>query len=127
MGDSRSWTPQLPYLGKHKLPVPDLVKPSKSKLRKTSKDHTDLHCLTTSEVFQPMPLIPADPPSMRFDEFPSCLPEAGILEFDSNCFLDMGCEVTFLDTPGVVPFHFGPDLTSGLDDFSILPEFTDIG
>ncbi|KAL0404989.1 UNVERIFIED_CONTAM: protein PHOTOPERIOD-INDEPENDENT EARLY FLOWERING 1 [Sesamum radiatum] len=127
MGDSRSWTPQLPYLGKHKLPVPDLVKPSKSKLRKTSKDHTDLHCLTTSEVFQPMPLIPADPPSMRFDEFPSCLPEAGILEFDSNCFLDMGSEVTFLDTPGVVPFHFGPDLTSGLDDFSILPEFTDIG
>ncbi|KAK4404937.1 protein PHOTOPERIOD-INDEPENDENT EARLY FLOWERING 1 [Sesamum angolense] len=127
MGDSRSWTPQLPYLGKHKLPVPDLVKPSKSKLRKTSKDHTDLHCLTTNEVFQPMPLIPADPPSMRFDEFPSCLPEAGILEFDSNCFLDMGCEVTFLDAPGVVPFHFGPDLTSGLDDFSILPEFTDIG
>ncbi|KAL0359443.1 UNVERIFIED_CONTAM: protein PHOTOPERIOD-INDEPENDENT EARLY FLOWERING 1 [Sesamum angustifolium] len=127
MGDSRSWTPQLPYLGKHKLPVADLVKPSKSKFRKTSKDHTDLHCLTNSEVFQPMPLIPADPPSMRFDEFPSCLPEAGILEFDSNCFLDMGCEVTFLDTPGVVPFHFGPDLTSGLDDFSILPEFTDIG
>ncbi|XP_011075153.1 protein PHOTOPERIOD-INDEPENDENT EARLY FLOWERING 1 isoform X1 [Sesamum indicum] len=127
MGDSRSWTPQLPYLGKHKLPVPDSVKPSKSKLRKTSKDHTDLHCLTTSEVFQPMPLIPADPPSMRFDEFSACLPEAGILEFDSNCFLDMGSEVTFLDTPRVVPFHFGPDLTSGLDDFSILPEFTDIG
>ncbi|KAL0452991.1 UNVERIFIED_CONTAM: protein PHOTOPERIOD-INDEPENDENT EARLY FLOWERING 1 [Sesamum latifolium] len=127
MGDSRSWTPQLPYLGKHKLPVPDLVKPSKSKLRKTSKDHTDLHCLTTSEVFQPMPLIPPDPPGIKFDEFPSCLPEAGILEFDSNCFLDMGSEVTFLDAPGVVPFHFGPDLTSGLDDFSILPEFTDIG
>lgn len=126
MGDSRSWTPQLPYLGKHKLPVPDLVKPSKSKLRRTSKDHTDLHCLTTSEVFQPMSLMPTDP-SMRFDEFSSCFPEAGILEFDSNSLLTMGNEVTSLDTKGVVPFHFGPDLTSGLDDLSILPEFTDVG
>ncbi|KAI3472143.1 hypothetical protein Pfo_029631 [Paulownia fortunei] len=128
LGDTRSWTPQLQHLGKHKLPVSDLVKPSKSKLRRTSKDHTDLHCLTASEVFQHMPVMPTDP-NMRFDELSSCFSEAGMLEFefDSNCLLGMDGEVASLGTLGMVPFDFGPDLTSGLDDLSILPEFTDIG
>lgn len=124
MGDNRSSTPQLPYLGKHKVPVSESVKPSKSKLRRTSKDHTDSHYLTATEVFQHLPVMPIDP-SLRFDEL-SSFSEAGIHGFDSTWLLDMD-EVAPLGTSGVVPFHFGPDLTSGLDDLSTLPEFTDIG
>ncbi|KAG8371865.1 hypothetical protein BUALT_Bualt12G0007400 [Buddleja alternifolia] len=112
----QSWTPQLQSLGKHKLPLSDSLKPSKSKLRKTSKVNTDLH----SEVFQPMPVVPPNP-VMRFDELLSFFPEAENIEFDSNSLPDVDGEVASLDTLENVPFDFGQD------DWSILPDFTDIG
>ncbi|KAK6124620.1 hypothetical protein DH2020_041634 [Rehmannia glutinosa] len=122
--DTRCWNPQLQNLGKHKLPISDLGKLSKSKSKKTNKGHTDSQCLTASEIFQHTAVMPTDP-TMGFDELSSCFSGAGILE--SNWLLDVDGEVDCLGTLGFAPFDFGADLTSDLDDLSILPEFTDIG
>ncbi|KAH6818225.1 SNF2 domain-containing protein / helicase domain-containing protein [Perilla frutescens var. frutescens] len=125
MSGNRSWNLQLPYLGKHKLPVSESVKPSKTKLRRTSKDQTDPRNLTSTEVFPNLPLMPTDL-SLRLDDLSSSFSEAGILEFDYNTLLDVD-EGAPLDMSGLVSFNSEPDLTSGLDDFSKFPEFTDIG
>lgn len=124
MGDNRSWNLQLPYLGKHKLPVSESIKPSRSKLKRTSKDQTDPYTLASTEVFQILPLVPTDP-SLRFDDF-SSFPEAEILEPDGTGLVDMD-EGALLDMSSLVSFNFEPDVTSGLDDLSKFPEFTDIG
>lgn len=113
----------MQHLGKPKLPSSDSIKPSRSKLRRTSKDHADQHSPTANEVFRD---IPTDP-SMRLDEFWSCFPDAGMPDFDGDFMFDIDGEVAPLGTLETAPFNFGTDLTSGLDDFSILPEFTDIG
>lgn len=125
MSGNRSWNLQLPYLGKHKLPVSETVKPSKSKLRRTSKDQTDPHNLTSTEVFPNLPLMPTEP-SLRLDDLSSSFSEAGILEFDYTGLLDTD-EGASLDMSGLVSFDSEPDITSGLDDLSNFPEFTDIG
>ncbi|KAH6817090.1 SNF2 domain-containing protein / helicase domain-containing protein [Perilla frutescens var. frutescens] len=125
MSGNRSWNLQLPYLGKHKLPVSESAKPSKTKLRRTSKDQTDPRNLTSTEVFPNLPLIPTDL-SLRLDDLSSSFSEAGILEFDYNTLLDID-EGAPMDMSGLVSFNSEPDLTSGLDDFSQFPEFTDIG
>lgn len=125
MGDNRSWNLQLPYLGKHKLPVSESIRPSRSKLKRTSKDQTDPYTPTSTEVFQNLPLVPTDP-SLRFDDFSSSFAEAEILEPDSTGLLDMD-EGALLDMSGLVSFNFEADVTSGLDDLSKFPEFTDIG
>lgn len=119
MGDNKSVNPQLPYIAKHKLPVSESVKPSKSKLRRTQKHHTDPHNLTTTEVFQTLPLMPTDT-NLRFDDVLSSFSEDGIL--GSNTDEDLP-----LDMSGLISFNYEPDITSGLDDLSNFLEFTDVG
>ncbi|EYU39926.1 hypothetical protein MIMGU_mgv1a0000691mg, partial [Erythranthe guttata] len=128
-GESQSFTmggtSQLQHLGKHKLPFAESGKPSKSKQRKTSKDQnsTDQHSVTANEVFRDMPAVQADP-GTRFDEFLTCFSDA---EFVGNFLLDVDGEVASVGNLETAPFDLGTDLTSELDDFSMLPEFTDIG
>ncbi|KAL7138579.1 hypothetical protein ABFS83_10G173600 [Erythranthe nasuta] len=128
-GESQSFTmggtSQLQHLGKHKLPFAESGKPSKSKVRKTSKDQnsTDQHSVTANEVFRDMPAVQADR-GTRFDEFLTCFSDA---EFVGNFLLDVDGEVAPVGNLETALFDLGTDLTSELDDFSMLPEFTDIG
>ncbi|KAL3637272.1 Pharynx and intestine in excess protein 1 [Castilleja foliolosa] len=113
-----------PNMGKQKPPHSDSLKPSKSKSRRPSKEQTEHHSLTAREVFQQTAAIPMAPTS-TFDDFSSCFSEDGMLE--SNWLLNVEDEVDGLATLGMIPFDFGSDVTSGLEDFSVLPEFTDLG
>ncbi|CAI9765682.1 unnamed protein product [Fraxinus pennsylvanica] len=127
-GDARSSAQMKSrYLGKHKHPVSDSTKPPKSKLRKIAVDATDVHQITAGTVLEPMakPLADLD---VTVDGVSSYMPAAETPSFDNNCVFDMDGEVVpTLDSLGMVPFDFGPNLISGLDDWSTLPEFTDIG
>ncbi|CAA3015086.1 PHOTOPERIOD-INDEPENDENT EARLY FLOWERING 1 isoform X1 [Olea europaea subsp. europaea] len=117
-----------PYLGKHKHPVSDSTKPSKSKHRKIAVDATDVQQITAGTVFEPMVKLPAALDVTLDGVSSSYMPGAETLSFDNNCVCDMDGEVVpTLDGLGMVPFDFGPNLISGLDDWSTLPEFTDIG
>lgn len=117
-----------PYLGKHKHPVSDSNKPSKSKHRKIAVDATDVQQITAGTVFEPMVKLPAALDVTLDGVSSSYMPGAETLSFDNNCVCDMDGEVVpTLDGLGMVPFDFGPNLISGLDDWSTLPEFTDIG
>ncbi|XP_028053256.1 protein PHOTOPERIOD-INDEPENDENT EARLY FLOWERING 1 isoform X1 [Camellia sinensis] len=117
-----------PSLGKHKLPICESVKPSKSKARKTNMVSTDQrHSLVADPVVQPMLTVPNDS-STRFD-----LPDPGMGmrmdAFDSSSTFDMD-EVSFLETQDfdLFPHDYVPWLISELDECSpSLPEFTDIG
>lgn len=119
-----------PSLGKHKLPICESVKPSKSKARKTNMVSTDQHhSLVADPVVQPMLTVPNDS-STRFD-----LPDPGMGmgmrmdAFDSSSIFDMD-EVSFLETQDfdLFPHDYVPWLISELDECSpSLPEFTDIG
>lgn len=119
MGDNKSANLQLANLAKQKLPVSESTKPSKSKLRRPQKHHADPHNLTTTEVFQTLPLMPTDP-NLRFNDLSSSFSEDGILGFNPD-------EDSLLDMSELLSFNYEPDITSGLDDLSNFPEFTDIG
>ncbi|KAL1533985.1 Pharynx and intestine in excess protein 1 [Salvia divinorum] len=122
MGDSRSLNPQLPNSGKNKLPVSEPVKPSKLKSRRASKDHADSQHLTSTEVFQNLPLMPTDP-SLKFDDLSSSFSDIG---FDCASLLDMD-EGLSSDMTGLVSSNYDPGLTSGLDDLSDFTEFIEMG
>ncbi|KAL6523219.1 Pharynx and intestine in excess protein 1 [Orobanche gracilis] len=109
-----------PNLEKHKLPVSNLLKPSKSKSRRAIKEHSDLHSLIDREVFQQAAFTPTAP-TAGFDELSSVFSEAGMLE--SDWLLDVD-GMSILIT---APFDIASDFTSGLEDLSSLPEFMDIG
>lgn len=119
MGDNKSANLQLPNLAKQKLPVSESTKPSKSKLRRPQKHLADPHNLTTTDVFQTLPLMLPDP-NLRFNDLSSSFSEDGILGFNPD-------EDSLLDMSELFSFNYEPDITSGLDDLSNFPEFTDIG
>ncbi|XP_075490828.1 LOW QUALITY PROTEIN: protein PHOTOPERIOD-INDEPENDENT EARLY FLOWERING 1-like [Primulina tabacum] len=125
IGDSGFWTPQR--LGRQELLVSELVKPSKSKLKRTGIESADSHCLTANQVFQPLPLTVSDS-STNFDELPSCFHDDGGLECDNKYLLGTDSEIASLGcTLGIDSLQIWPDLISELDDWSISPDFTDIG
>ncbi|GER25917.1 helicase [Striga asiatica] len=111
-------------LRKNKLPVSDMLKPSKSKSRRVTKEPSHAHSPTSREVFQQMGLTPDDPFS-DFDELSSFFPQARMLE--SDWLLEMDGDILSSGNLGATSFDIGPDLNSGLEDLSVLPEFTDIG
>ncbi|XP_047938519.1 protein PHOTOPERIOD-INDEPENDENT EARLY FLOWERING 1 isoform X2 [Salvia hispanica] len=111
LGDNRSSNS-----GKNKLPVSEPVKPSKSKSRRASKDHTDSQHLTSTEVFQNLPLMPTDPSLSSFSE----------IGFDSASLVDMD-EGLSPDMTELVSSNYDPELTSGLDDLSDFTEFIEMG
>ncbi|XP_073067062.1 protein PHOTOPERIOD-INDEPENDENT EARLY FLOWERING 1-like isoform X1 [Primulina eburnea] len=113
-------------IGRQKLLVSESVKPSKSKLKRTGIESADLNCLTASQVFQPLPLTVSDS-SPNFDEFSSFFHDGGV-ECDNEYLLGTDNEIASLgSTLGIDSLEIWPDLTSELDDWSLLPEFTDIG
>ncbi|KAA8546716.1 hypothetical protein F0562_003147 [Nyssa sinensis] len=123
-GDVKSRTSSKSQsLGKHKLSVSNSIKPSKSKMRKTIMESTEL---ANSEV-QPVLKVPSDS-NLRFDLAPPIIPDVGIYDFDGSFPFDMDKELS-LESVSLdgVPHNYVPGFISGLDDCSSLPEFTDIG
>ena len=117
---------KLQSLGKHKLPVSDTIR-HKSKLKKASAEHGDVHNLFAEQIFQPAATVSPNDPSLRCDltltNDGSCAD--GV---DSDFFSSMD-EAFSLELEGfdVVPHNYTPRFLSGLDNYSVLPDYTDIG
>ncbi|CAA0837477.1 Protein PHOTOPERIOD-INDEPENDENT EARLY FLOWERING 1 [Striga hermonthica] len=107
-------------LGKHKLPLSETLKPSKSKSRRVTKEPTHMHSPTAREVFQQMAAMMPDDTFSYFDKQPSFFPQARMLE--SDWLLEMNGNLEAAYSSNVQPY-----LNSELEDLSILPHFTDIG
>lgn len=122
---------KLPVLGKHKLPMSELTKPSKSKLKKTSMESGEMRSLIADRAFQPLPTDVSMNHDQKFDLNSPVDGDVPVHDFSSNAQLYFDKE--FLpETEGfdgfeVVPHCYVPDVISGLDEFSSLPEYTDIG
>ncbi|KAK2993722.1 hypothetical protein RJ640_003721 [Escallonia rubra] len=126
LGDAKSRTPLKSHsLGKHKLTIPDSIKPSKSKMRKTTGESSDVHFLT-GPVFQPRMRVPYDF-SVLDDLSPSSIPEVGIDDFSRTPFDAASVLSLETESSSMVPHHYVPGFISGLEDCSLLPELTDIG
>ncbi|KAJ6947660.1 hypothetical protein NC651_002130 [Populus alba x Populus x berolinensis] len=107
-------------LGKHKLSVSESTKPPRSKTRKTKTllEQNEGHAEPVTQ-----PLSVRDP-NLRFD-----LPPA-VIQDDTDGFSISCMEKELSVETGIseaVPHNYVPDLISGLDDYSLLPEYTDIG
>ncbi|KAJ4705577.1 protein PHOTOPERIOD-INDEPENDENT EARLY FLOWERING 1-like [Melia azedarach] len=115
-------------LGKHKLPISDSTKPPKSKLKKTSTEQGEVQQLSPEAVFQPIPAIATKDPNLRFDMTPPIIQDSCLDDMSSSLhsYLDkeLSLETEFSD---VCHHNYFPGLTSGLEDWSLLPEYTDIG
>ncbi|PSS13807.1 Protein PHOTOPERIOD-INDEPENDENT EARLY FLOWERING like [Actinidia chinensis var. chinensis] len=113
-------------LGKHKLSICEPVKPSKSKARKTALDLASDIITPPIADLQPMITLPINS-IMSFDLTPPVISDVGIDAFESSFPLDM--DEYWLDSQGfdLVPHDYVPGFISGLDDYSSLPKFTDIG
>uniref|UniRef100_A0A5B7AQU5 DNA helicase n=1 Tax=Davidia involucrata TaxID=16924 RepID=A0A5B7AQU5_DAVIN len=127
-GDIKSRTASKSQsLGKHKLSVSNLIKPSKSKMRKTTMESIDMHRMIADPVVQPMLKVSGDS-NLRFDLTPPIIGDVGIDDFGGSSPFDMDKDLSLeLESFDVVPHHYVPGFISGLDDCSSLPEFTDIG
>ncbi|KAF3632468.1 hypothetical protein FXO38_26143 [Capsicum annuum] len=122
IGDAKSRTPlKSQFLGKHK--PTDSVKVSKSKSRKISTESGDVG-LTKDLVLPPMP-------SVSNDSCPTAdmglifLTESGN-GFEDRTLLDIN-SVFNASSENVLRHEYVPNFISGLDDWSVFPEFTDIG
>ncbi|PRQ30525.1 putative DNA helicase chromatin remodeling SNF2 family [Rosa chinensis] len=116
---------KLPSSGKHKLVFSDPVRPSKSKFRKNAVEHGEMRHFLAEHVFPPLPIAAPLNPSPRFD---LNLPvnediETGDMESTSHSQV---VEPSFEESFGVLPHEYVPELLSGLDDCSLLPEYDDI-
>ncbi|KZV44967.1 protein PHOTOPERIOD-INDEPENDENT EARLY FLOWERING 1, partial [Dorcoceras hygrometricum] len=94
--DTRSWTPQVQHLGRHKIIISESLKPNKLKLKRTSIESNGLQCLTASQVFQTLPLTVSDS-STNSDELPSCFDEVVGLECDNKYLHGTDNEIASLD------------------------------
>ncbi|KAF9690190.1 hypothetical protein SADUNF_Sadunf01G0169900 [Salix dunnii] len=104
-------------LGKHKLSVSESTKPPRSKTRKTLMEqsgHAEISMQSES-------VLSVRDPSLRFD-----LPPA-VIQDDEDEFSMSWLEKELSGEMGISPHNYVPDLISGLDDYSSLPEYTDIG
>ncbi|KAJ9559094.1 hypothetical protein OSB04_013708 [Centaurea solstitialis] len=126
ISDIKSRPPSKSQLsGKHKLPNPEPPsRSSKSKSKKTVIDPTEP---LLRSIFQPPSTSPNDP-YLRFDS-PSSAPGIPFDDFLTSSPLEIGTEVSCLDAGSfdAVPHNYDPGFTSGLEDCSLSPEFTDIG
>ncbi|KAJ0503173.1 putative DNA helicase chromatin remodeling SNF2 family [Helianthus annuus] len=109
--ESKSRPPKSQLSGKHRLSNPETpLKHSKSKSRKTITDSNDLH-------LRPPSTLPNEL-SSRFEA------EASISSVGIDDFLTTETGLESFDT---VPHIYDPGFTSGLEDCSLLTQFTDIG
>ncbi|XP_055801077.1 protein PHOTOPERIOD-INDEPENDENT EARLY FLOWERING 1 isoform X1 [Solanum dulcamara] len=122
IGDAKSHTPlKLQFLGKHK--PSDSVKVSKSKSRKILTESSDVGW-TKDLVLPPMPSV-SDDSCPRDDVGLSFLAESGN-GFEDRALLDLN-PVFNAGSEDVLTHEYVPEFISGLDDWSVFPEFTDIG
>lgn len=70
---------------------------------------------------QPQSVLSVRDPSLRFD-----LPPA-VIQDDEDDYSMSWSEKELSAEMGISPHNYIPDLISGLDDYSLLPEYTDIG
>ncbi|XVF28893.1 hypothetical protein REPUB_Repub15cG0072100 [Reevesia pubescens] len=114
-------------LGKHKLSVSDTIRP-KSKLKKVSMEHGDAHNLSAEQLFQPVATIALKDPNLRCDltsvTNDGSWADAADCDFSSSMDKALSLEIEGFD---VVPHNYIPGFISGLDDSSMLPDYTDIG
>uniref|UniRef100_A0A6N2KFJ9 DNA helicase n=1 Tax=Salix viminalis TaxID=40686 RepID=A0A6N2KFJ9_SALVM len=110
-------------LGKHKLSISESTKPPRSKMKKTLVEHSEGH-LFAEPVPQPLSILSSRDPNLRFDLPPTVIQDDED-EYSISCIeKELSAATGTLDA---VPHDYVLGWTSGLDDFSSLPEFTDIG
>ncbi|XP_073264263.1 protein PHOTOPERIOD-INDEPENDENT EARLY FLOWERING 1 isoform X3 [Populus alba] len=114
---------KMQSLGKHKLSVSESTKPLRSKMKKTLIEHSQGH-LFAEPVSQPLPVLSSRDPNLRFDLPPIAIQDDKD-EYSISCIeKELSAEMGTWDA---VAHDYVLGFTSGLDDFSSLPEFTDIG
>ncbi|PON81021.1 Protein PHOTOPERIOD-INDEPENDENT EARLY FLOWERING [Trema orientale] len=118
---------KLPSLGKHKLPLLDLNKPSKSRSKKTSVENGEIRHLPGEQILRSLPTIAAPIDLNLFNPSSPISTDAQIDDPESNFFAEMD-KVFSLETEGfeAVEHNYVPGFISGLDDCPLSPEFTDI-
>ncbi|WMV19388.1 hypothetical protein MTR67_012773, partial [Solanum verrucosum] len=122
IGDAKSRTPlKSQFLGKHK--PSDSVKVSKSKSRKILMESSDVGH-TKDLLFPPMPSV-SDDSCPTADVGFSFLTESGN-DFKDRTLLDLN-PVFNAGSEDVLCHEYVPEFILGLDDWSVFPEFTDIG
>ncbi|OWM78962.1 hypothetical protein CDL15_Pgr003133 [Punica granatum] len=123
--------PQI--LGKHKPPLPDLIKPSKSKSRKTNSGSAQTGDLIYEAAahdliayLMPPPASPLTDPNLKFDFVEPTGAAADDSEDNLKSLTDEDL-LSQIENSESVPHDYDPGLLSGLDDYSSLPEYTDVG
>lgn len=118
--------PKLQSLGKHKLSVFDTIRP-KSKLKKASMEHGDVHNLFAEQVFQPVATTAPNDPNLGCDLIsPNDGSWADGVDDDFYSCMDKAISQD-LEGFDVVPHIYFPGFYMGLDDCSMLPDYADIG
>lgn len=125
IGDAKSRTPlKVQSLGKHKLLVSDSNKPLRSKLRKTATESSDMRNLSADPVLHPV----FSDFSVKHDVVSTSITEVGTNDFGVSSPFNINAELTTVtDSSDIIAHGYIPGLISGLDDYLIMPEFTDIG
>lgn len=92
-------------------------------MKKTLVEHSEGH-LFAEPVPQPLSILSSRDPNLRFDLPPTVIQDDED-EYSISCIeKELSAATGTLDA---VPHDYVLGWTSGLDDFSLLPEFTDIG
>ncbi|XP_062112226.1 protein PHOTOPERIOD-INDEPENDENT EARLY FLOWERING 1 isoform X3 [Humulus lupulus] len=119
---------KLPSLGKHKLPFPDLNKPSKSKFKKSAENGELRHLPGEQNILQPLPTMASPIDLNLFSPSSPLSTDIQIDDLEINSLTDMD-KLTPLEEDGfeTVEHNYVPDFITGLDDCTLFPEFTDIG
>lgn len=125
VGDAKSRTPlKVQSLGKHKLLASDSNKSSRSKLRKTATESGDTRNLAADPVLHPV----FSDLCVKDDVASTSTAEIGMSDLGVTSAFDVNPELPMAtDRSDMVAHDYVPGFISGLDDYLILPEFTDIG
>lgn len=116
-------------LGKHKLTASDSVKPSRAKLRKVAADPSNVHDSSIgAPLGQPLVTVPNDF-SIDHDVTLTTILGVGIHELNGTSTLDIDGELCteITESSDLAQHEYIPGLISGLDDYVVFPEFTDVG
>ncbi|XP_030525754.1 protein PHOTOPERIOD-INDEPENDENT EARLY FLOWERING 1 isoform X2 [Rhodamnia argentea] len=126
--DVKTRSAQRPQaLGKHKLPVTDSIKSSKSKLKKTSMEFGLTNQPVSEPRPQPMQMLSVGDPSVRCD-FSSPIFDVEAHNFEGDLLSTMDKELSLEpESYDMVPQTYVPDVIAELDDCPLSPEYTDIG
>lgn len=115
-------------LGKHKQSLSDSIKPPKAKLKKIVTEHNETRPLFSELEFQPTRTVGSKDPNLRFDLMPEIIQESWLRDVNNEFTYSIDDEVLpELGSLEMVPHNYSFEAMSGLEDCSILSEYTDIG